>query len=73
MAISLVIAFVRGWMLTLICLSTFPLMIAAQYFQVQFIAGVGADTNKVRIQSLGQLLVNQKDANDLTYACQCAD
>ena len=47
MAISLVIAFIRGWMLTLICLSTFPLMIAAQYFQVQFIAGVGADTNKV--------------------------
>ena len=47
MAISLVIAFIRGWMLTLIFLSTFPLMIAAQYFQVQFIAGVGADTNKV--------------------------
>jgi hypothetical protein len=47
MAISLVIAFVRGWMLTLICLATFPLNIAGQYFQFQFIAGIGADTNKV--------------------------
>ena len=47
MAISLVIAFIRGWMLTLICLATFPLMIIAQYFQFQFIAGLGGESNKV--------------------------
>ena len=45
--ISLVIAFIRGWMLTLLCLSTFPLMIAAQYFQFQFIAGIGGESSKV--------------------------
>ena len=44
--ISLVIAFIRGWMLTLLCFSTFPLMVAAQYFQMQFIAGAGGDSNK---------------------------
>jgi ATP-binding cassette subfamily B (MDR/TAP) protein 1 len=46
MAISLVIAFIRGWMLTLLCFSTFPIMVAAQYFQMQFIAGAGGDINK---------------------------
>jgi hypothetical protein len=49
--ISLAIAFARGWKLTLICLSTFPLMIVAQYFQFQFIAGAGGDSNKVRALS----------------------
>lgn len=33
-------------MLTLICFATFPLMVAAQYFQMQFIAGAGGDSNK---------------------------
>jgi len=46
MTISLVIAFVRGWMLTLICFATFPLMVLANYFQMQFIAGAGGDSNK---------------------------
>jgi hypothetical protein len=46
MTISLVIAFIRGWMLTLLCLSTFPLMIVAQYFQMQYIAGLGGESNK---------------------------
>jgi len=46
MVISLVIAFSRGWMLTLICFATFPLMVAANYFQMQFIAGAGGDSNK---------------------------
>jgi hypothetical protein len=46
-AISLAMAFTRGWMLTLICLSTFPLMIAAQYLEFQFIAGIGGDSCKV--------------------------
>ena len=49
MAISLVIAFIKGWILTFICLATFPLMIVAQYFQMQFIAGAGGESNKVGI------------------------
>ncbi|EKX31804.1 hypothetical protein GUITHDRAFT_122008 [Guillardia theta CCMP2712] len=43
MAISLTIAFIRGWMLTLICFSTFPLMVAANMLQMKFIAGSGGD------------------------------
>jgi hypothetical protein len=46
-ATSLGMAFAKGWMLTLICLSTFPLMITAQYLEFQFIAGVGGNSNKV--------------------------
>ncbi len=48
MVISLVIAFIRGWMLTLLCFATFPLMIAAQYLQFQYIAGLGGESNKAR-------------------------
>ena len=29
------------WMLTLICFATFPLMVAGQYLQMQFISGAG--------------------------------
>ncbi|EKX53578.1 hypothetical protein GUITHDRAFT_100562 [Guillardia theta CCMP2712] len=46
MAISLTIAFIRGWMLTLICFSTFPLMVIADMLQMQFIAGSGGDLSK---------------------------
>mmetsp|Transcript_17091 Transcript_17091/g.46971 ORF Transcript_17091/g.46971 Transcript_17091/m.46971 type:complete len:141 (-) Transcript_17091:450-872(-) len=47
MGISLVIAFIRGWILTLLCLSTFPVLVVAQMFQIQFIAGAGGASKKV--------------------------
>ena len=56
MAISLTIAFIRGWMLTLICFSTFPLMVIANMLQMQFIAGSGGDLSKAYQVTLPEIL-----------------
>ena len=51
LTISLGTSFSKGWLLTLLCLSTLPIMIAAQYLEIQFVSGVSGDTKSVRPSS----------------------